>query len=1135
MPEESELQLLVLCSPKFDGLDSGATDLLIQQAISSLAGGANDGNEEVETLIVIAGDVTAENRTDDYAEATRFIDELHGHLLDASELEELPLVVAAPGEGDSLGITPGSLTEGTLGKWWNDIKGGVWRGQYGEVRDAIANRYQNFSEWSTQPSVGGDKDVSTIPGDCFQRLGGVHCFGLVSINNTFRGDPVDAGERSDVDNDHFSTILTNNSIFDLSAMDGWIIVTGGAPVGTYPTLDKPVLWISNDGLYRFNSVSQSWTSILTVPTPGVVSVRVFKRGERVQVRTNPRNSRVELHSTNGERTRRVNRYTSSSPGGALDLDAIIADSAREVREQLATVAPILILVSGIEESYTNANGRPLTSSSALARKILDELGESAEDVPLLDEVLAQQYPNEVGRRELLAASLCAAGEDWTGTPSERILQAPLSRVYDFTGTNILKRQCKILDPTSTSTRIINAHHDGPAPVGSTLDVVAMNGMAGEEDAPVTFLPGTVGGNSIRDSWFKQFRTDLLLRSSVFLSDDSSSRLLWSLIESLGLDEPARRRYVVAPITNTRKLRTYHLSLIGKSPIDFIADFLSSSQQAVVDGRRRLARIRERLQAGIGLQLVQALLNDASPPATCFLRGYEPSWSEIQDGTAVALSRSQRISSRVDGLVRSAGEQPRLVVIGNAASGKSTAIMQHALKAHREGRVVGWVDRDTNVSANEIVDRAANLDLDAVYIDDVEIFGANAPVMIRKLNRNGKTLVVGSIRSTRSHLIENSSGLDTLRIDSPLSDRDLEALLETLERNRLLGTLKRIRSHRARIDELGRLCERDLLSAMVQVVSGQPFEDRIGSEYDQLSEIQAELYGAVSVLFSAIFETRSIEIADLIQMISDQPENAVYRELQGLVSHGLFLESGDYSVRVRHRSIADSVVLRLKRNPHKLADLVKMLLWQYALRASQISDRSNIYRRLMVGLLSHSSMKRLDLPVVAVREIYRHVHPLLGDDFHYWLQSARYEIEHDAIDLAASYLESARGCEGGDSDYMVKTAWAEISLRRATRDPKSLPLASQAGEALDELRRIHRMKGAGSPHTFVILLREGYNWLTSAIYLSTADRLDQVQTLLTQDLVAGRKFCSDNSEFVAVADRYERKLRDLLIPKDVLPL
>lgn len=1137
MLEENEIQLLIVCSPNFRGSSPAGTGSLVDAAISGLSGGTNEGIEGTRTAIVVAGDLTAENRIEDYHEATRFIDALHTHLINSSDLDELPVVLAAPGEADSSAILPGSIAENALGKWWSDIRDGIWRGQYTEVRRAIADRYENFSEWSSrvQPRPSAVEVTSTIPGDCFHLLEGTPCIGLASINNTFRSGAADRQERSDVDQSHFAAIIEESSDLNSSAADGWVLVTGRPPAGNFPSFEKPVLWVAGDGLYRFSRGSQSWTHVLAVPAAGVASVRLSNRGGRLQVRTSSRSPQIELQPTDSDRPTQAGRASSSSRIGALDLNAEMAESAQEVRDQLSMGAPILVLVSGIEGGYTNAEGRPLTSSSALARRLLRELGEAVEDAPPLDEVLAQLYPHDGQKQKLLAESLCASDENWSGILGERILQAPLSRIYDFTGTNILKHQRELLDSTSAAVKIINAHHDGPAPVGSTLDVVAMNGLAGDEDAPVTFLPGRVGGSSIRDSWFKQFRTDLLLRSCVVLSDDASSRLLWSLIESLGLEEPARRRYIVAPIVNSRRLRTYHLSLVGRSPVEFIESFLSPSQQAVADGRRRLARTRQRLQTGIGLQLVQALLNDARPPATCFLRGYEPSWNEIQDGTAVTLSRCRRISSRVASLVESTGKQPRLVVVGNAASGKSTAIMQHALTAHQNGRIVGWVDRDTNVSAGKIVDKAAELKLDAVYIDDVEIFGADAPVMLRRLNREGKTLVVGSVRSSRSHLVENAIGLETLRIDSPLNNKDLEALIGTLERNRLLGILKKIRPHSARVEELGRLCERDLLAAMVHVVSGQPFEDRIGSEYEQLSAVQAELYGAVSVLFSAIFETRSIEMADLIQMITDQPEHVVYRELQGLISHGLIIASGEHAVRARHRNIADNVVSRLKRNPHKLARLVKMLLWQYALRASQISDRSNTYRRLMVGLLSHSSMKRLDLPVEAVREIYRHVHPLLGDDFHYWLQSARYEIEHDAIDIAASYLESARGCDGGDSDYKVKTAWAEISLRRATRDPNSISLASQAGEAVDELRHIHRMQGTRSPHTFVVLLREGFNWLSSAIYLSTAERFDQVQSILGQDLVAGRNWCSDNSEFVSIADRYERKFRDLLIPKDILPL
>ncbi|MFI1886802.1 hypothetical protein [Streptomyces jumonjinensis] len=221
------------------------------------------------------------------------------------------------------------------------------------------------------------------------------------------------------------------------------------------------------------------------------------------------------------------------------------------------------------------------------------------------------------------------------------------------------------------------------------------------------------------------------------------------------------------------------------------------------------------------------------------------------------------------------------------------------------------------------------------------------------------------------------------------------------------------------------------------------------------------------------------------------------------------------LRCRQRTIADTVVAKvLKPKKRDLEQLVGRLLYFYAGRAAHIKDRNHIDRRAMIRLLNHDTMRTLGLNPEAVRRIYQGSHLFLGNDPHYWLQRAEYEIQMDHLDLARNHLAAARGCQGGEQDYFIRTAESTVRLRSARRDPASLPLRQDALNALYDLHRVIQKHRGLARNAFVVLIKEGVEWLQECHGDLTPREYRDALDLIDDDIALGQECIADINQFQA---------------------
>ncbi len=721
----------------------------------------------------------------------------------------------------------------------------------------------------------------------------------------------------------------------------------------------------------------------------------------------------------------------------------------------------------------------------------------------------------------------------------RLLRAPWSRIFDFTGNDLLAlaRASRTTDRIS----LVNACEEPPTAKREALEVVTMHGLPHQEGIPQDF--GDPEGESARHprrQWMRRFRAELLERPVLFVSLSPSSPVLWDTLRMAGWhsgehDFPG---FLVAPegtAADRARLRQTGMQHIRTTPSEFVGRQLAPGNQSLVQGMLLLTQEHAGALRDVGVQRVAQLVKDSPGGHASFLVGRDPTWGDIKDRKIAAqLSLVDVVANRIQPWTE--GWMPVVLVKGSAGSGKTTALMQLAYQLHKRGSHVGWVDRAANLTSGAVTAQARQQNLDAVFVDDVNMFTRSASDLMRNLNDDGQRLVVAAIRSTRQSEIPAAFPAEIIDFDRELTDSDLKKLVKALEKNALIGELKQYRSMQAKVDRLRTLSEKGLLAAMIEAVTGSTLPEKVASEYEDLGRYGQNYqwaYAAVCIVNSDdIFRQIGISSTGLLEVVSypDPPGQSHREAIKGLQDMGLLVAMHGGLLRCRQRTIADTVVHTvLRKRMSVLETVMTKLLVSYAERACHIQDDQHPDRRAMIRLLSHNVMRDFGMPQEAARRTYQAAHDLLQDDRHYWLQRAEFEIDQGRFDLAENYLAAGRGCRYGQEDRLLRTASARVHLRDSAAHPDDARRLGNAVAAVQELHEVVRgREGKKAPHAFVALARDGASWLLSSGralgHQQYVDLLEQI----TDDVRYGKVCCPERNEVKEAAAAFERqrsRLRD----------
>ncbi|MFI9343287.1 hypothetical protein ACIG0D_18755 [Streptomyces sp. NPDC052773] len=1059
-----------------------------------------------------------------------------------SGADQLPPVVLVPWSHDVRPIDPGQggLIK-ALTRYWDDTQQGLWQGKEDDVVEAIRRvPFDGFTDAPEGLTGFPDWRQGVLPGEGAVRLeADGFSVGVVAVNTVFRmAVPEPTADVATCTVHQLDAAVGEAYIRWASGNDLSLVLAGhtaALPESALPVLER-TLPLAAEGSPSPPGPGERWS----VPSLGETRQHRLLRVEFTAARV-PKVRDLAAPSAQQPvalpRPRRAGGGTTAvvprqPQAGAYDEQAALD----EFYQQIGTGNAVVVAVSGIHDK-----DRPIDTDTLTRRLTEAVYGEIPDPPPTTPEIWSTAR-DRLGTRviERFVEELRIDPPVFAAA-AHRILHAPWWRIYDFTATDLFTSVLEHEPRAAETTTFVNALLRKPVAGSSTVETVA---MYGNPDAVGSLDFGVPADDDVssRGLWFRRLKAELLCHPTVFMAASPSSRALWQALTLVQPQSDAERypRFVVTgpgTAADRDRLRQAGLTHIQAVPHDFAVERLRPGLEILQQGRRRLADVRVGARRGSGIKLVSSLVDSAPAGSVEYLKGQDPTWGDIKDGFAPKLSIIDRIR---ESAARAEDERHGIVLVeGRAGSGKTTALMQYAYELHQSGRTVAWIDREATDPLANLKMQARSMAAEAVFVDDVDIFGSMAASLLKDLSNGGRTLVVAAIRTTRTDELDVTFRPRPVSADEPLRDDDLGAIVDVLHEHGLPGILKKHGPRQQKIDKLRELCDRSLLAAMIQVVTGKRFEDKVASEYHELNREQTAVYSTVCVFESAIvFKKRGIEQEDLLQIVSGRaaPNPSMQRAINRLVATRVLTRAADGTVRCRQRTIADTVVETvLKKNPDQLGSVIEFLMRFYAQYAAGIRDNDDPYRRIMIRLLNHSLMVSLRLAPARVREIYDTVHELLRDNFHYWLQRGEYELERGDLGIAENHLETAQGCEGGATDHFVLTAWSAIRLRRSTVDPADANLRERALEAIGVLEDVARRHGGASPHSFSVIARRGAEWVEACETALSGDQLDDILRRILAVVDSGRRFCKDNHEFMRIADEFEPQLKRLLERSKGIPL
>jgi hypothetical protein len=1033
-----------------------------------------------------------------------------------------PAVAIVPGPHDLRTMSPKRLLARNLGEGWDEVAPDLWEGAMAEdiVQPLRKDVFPDFAPWAEDIANSCPGwHAGLLPGDgSIRQQMGEHIVGLVCVNTVFRMVTVNAPDTfascSAEQLDH----AVGDSFTTWTERNDFTLVLAGrsAELPDLPHVGVPLLALAGSG----EDTSQGWHLPFRSAATTHLLVRLKLGGDRPVVTDIA--TRRRLSTTVRPRT--------SVPGRALpasrqekpyDEKPLIDDFYR----YMAVGQMVLVVVSGTAEGVINTD----TLNQRLAEAVF---GAIPQPLPALHETWAAAR-RQLTRQQMEWYLNALAAPDGHDATTHRLMSAPWSRIYDFTGSDIMPTVRNVHLAESVS--LVDARVDYPTGKRNSLEVVAMHGWPGKGNAQQDFSDAwSVPSNTARSLWFRRFQAELLTRPVVFVSDAANSPALWEILRVARSDfrEDGFPRFLVAPegtAADRARLHEAGLRHIRTSPSDFVQQRLRSGIQALAEGRRVLNEEYAGTRSGVGIVRVARLVEDAPVGSREFLIGRDPTWGDIKNKRIAAqLSLSNRIRQRAR--PAEGGRLPIVLIKGTAGSGKTTALMQVAYRLHKEGANTGWVDRRASLPVQEIEQQARQQRFEAIFVDDVDMFTSRAASLLKNLNNDGRVLVIAAIRVTRQSELDAGFPAEVVKSDELLTDDDLEKIIKALEKNALIGRLKQHLFMHQKVASLRTKCDKGLLAAMIEAVTGTSLTQKVKSEFEELKQIQRAPYAVVSLSDSSrVFQQRGIDEADLLEIVShpDAPDQSHWVAVKQLVHMNLLVRTDDGRLHCRQRTIADTVVETvLQERKGDLEWVIAKLLLFYAGRSWFIKDNQHRDRSAMIKLLNHDTMRRLGLEAASVRRIYDAAHHFLDNDHHYWLQRAEYEAEQGRLDLAKNHLAAAKGCPDGGEDRLVITADARVRLRSSMQHPANPQMMLAARHAVHDLLAVGTKYRSKAPHAFVVLAREGSRWLEKCGAELTPQTYEDVLEEITEGATLGKKYCRENNQVMNAIDESGPKLREL---------
>lgn len=421
----------------------------------------------------------------------------------------------------------------------------------------------------------------------------------------------------------------------------------------------------------------------------------------------------------------------------------------------------------------------------------------------------------------------------------------------------------------------------------------------------------------------------------------------------------------------------------------------------------------------------------------FFKGVDQGWFPISEG--ITIPRNLRRSISEYAIERPEAERETAsdfyVVKAEAGAGKTILLRQLAWEIGKSSLgVVIWV-RPGSVADSDFIEEMSIKSKERIYVfwDDAAVNAIELNRFLKKVRkRNLRVTVFTAERysewNTRCEdLDELVSGVFKLKY---LAENEIDLLVSKLEDFSSLGPNLINKTHEERCNEFREIYGRQLLVALHEATMGEPFEDIIFHEYENIyPETAKRIYLTVCTLNRLKIPVRAGLISRIHDISFSRFQSEFYKPLEKVViPKGRSDQDMHYSAR--HSEIAEIVFRRaLAEVRDRYQEYINIV---NKLNISFSSDLSSLR-----SLIRAKSLHELFPDYDDVSAIYDHALESNGRDPYILQQKANYERirPNGSLDVALELFLEARELAPNDSSILhsLSVLWRDKSHQES--DPR----------------------------------------------------------------------------------------------------
>jgi hypothetical protein len=452
----------------------------------------------------------------------------------------------------------------------------------------------------------------------------------------------------------------------------------------------------------------------------------------------------------------------------------------------------------------------------------------------------------------------------------------------------------------------------------------------------------------------------------------------------------------------------------------------------------------------------------------FLLGAPPTWDDISADVDAHREIDDEVFNRAIDLFKT-GAADILLLTAAAGGGKSTISKRVALELVDRGYTVFFSEGEIRPDPDKLADYLFTFsDPYFLFFDNAgQDFALIAELWRRLKDLPTKPVIVVVARSNdvafRGYELGNS-GATIIELAVPhLTDSDIEAIIETLDRHDLPGILKDM-PHEQRVALFKTKARKQILVAMREATSGLGFNQIISGEFEAVQPETAKLlYLTAAIASDGSYGLTKQQMITAMDLQPNETLVLIEKSLAGILIQSE-LDSTKYFIR--HPAIAHFVLEAAPRE--MLAEAATGLLIALSTvlpsgRERRWSRAFRLYRDVLNHRRIHSMfVGRNDLG----RQFYESIKDYYRDDGHYWLQYASYEIEYGGdMSLAENFLAQAAGLLR--DNRQVETATAHLLFKKALAAQNENTACAFKDEGLRILREHMANRSSVSLHALHI--------------------------------------------------------------------